>query len=81
MTDIEREYNERIADLPTLTVSIEVPQSLVDEVRELYELLQRVDPEENPARGRSFEQYLHDIALDRVEVDLAYPEGIDAPSE
>lgn len=67
-----RQYRMRKPDLPTLTAEVDVPPELVDVARELYQYYHDA-PGAGSSPEQSFAEYLHDVVMDQVRLELRYP--------
>lgn len=72
-----RQYRRREPDLPTLTARVDVPPELVDAARELYRYYHDAPDGRSPP-NQTFADYLHDVVMDRLEIEFRYPP--DGPS-
>lgn len=72
-----RQYRLRKPDLPSLTAEVDVPPALVDAARELYAYYH--DQREGGRRPeQSFAEYLHDVVMDQIRLELRYPPSEDS---
>lgn len=72
-----RQYRLRKPDLPALTAEVDVPPALVDVARELYQYYHDA-PGAGSSTEQSFAEFLHDVVMDQLRLELRYPPSEDS---